>query len=127
MSARQRARAVQAVGWGGVMAISVDRVEGRLIPAVPVPFDRDGRVHGHGLERYAAWMAAQPIGGVAVWAHTGRGLFLSEEDGARVLSTWRRVLAAETLLVAATGARADRRRPEEVFAAVRGMARRAAD
>jgi 4-hydroxy-tetrahydrodipicolinate synthase len=72
-------------------------------------------------------MAAQPIGGVAVWAHTGRGLFVSEQDGARVLSAWRRVLPAETLLVAAAGARADRQRPDEVFAAVRSMARRAAD
>jgi 4-hydroxy-tetrahydrodipicolinate synthase len=109
------------------MTISVNRIEGRLIPAVPVPFDGDGRVHDVGLERYAAWMAAQPIGGVAVWAHTGRGLLLGEEDGARVLSVWRRILPAGTTLVAATGARADRRDPNEVFAAVRSMARRAAE
>jgi 4-hydroxy-tetrahydrodipicolinate synthase len=72
-------------------------------------------------------MAGQPIGGVAAWAHTGRGLHLTDEDGARVLSTWRRALARDQALIAATGARADRREPAEVLAAVRSMARRAAD
>ena len=62
------------------MSISASQLVGRLIPAVPVPFDRDGRLHELGLERYAAWMAGQAIGGVAVWAHTGRGLLLGEED-----------------------------------------------
>lgn len=109
------------------MAISLGQIEGRLIPAVPVPFDRDGLVHEPGLRRYVEWMAEQSIGGVAVWAHTGRGLLLSEEDGAMVLSAWRRSLPAGTVLVAAAGARADRRSPDEVFAAVRSMARRAAD
>ena len=33
-------------------------------------------------ERYARWMARQPVGGVAVWAHTGRGLRLSESQRA---------------------------------------------
>jgi 4-hydroxy-tetrahydrodipicolinate synthase len=109
------------------MATSVSHKSGWLIPAVPVPFDRDGRLHELGLQRYAEWMAGQPIGGVAVWAHTGRGLLLGDADGARVLTAWRRVLPAEAILVAATGARADRRSPDEVFAAVRSMARRAAD
>jgi 4-hydroxy-tetrahydrodipicolinate synthase len=109
------------------MAVSVYHFEGRLIPAVPVPFDREGRLHELGLERYAAWMAAQPVGGVAVWAHTGRGLLLSEEDGARVLSRWRRALSDQQVLVAAAGARADRRDPGEVLDAVRSMSRRAAD
>jgi 4-hydroxy-tetrahydrodipicolinate synthase len=109
------------------MVISVSDVEGRLIPAVPVPFDRDGRLHERGLEHYAAWMAGQPIGGVAVWAHTGRGLRLSDRDGARVLSAWRRVLPDEKLLVAATGAGANWQSPGDVLRAVRDMGRRAAD
>jgi 4-hydroxy-tetrahydrodipicolinate synthase len=109
------------------MAVSASQLEGQLIPAVPVPFGRDGRLHEPGLERYAAWMAGQPVGGVAVWAHTGRGLHLSESDGARVLSAWRRVLPKEHVLVAAAGARADCRSPGEVLDAVRSMARRAAD
>ena len=39
------------------MTISAEQLVDRLIPAVPVPFDRDGRLHQLGLERYAAWMA----------------------------------------------------------------------
>jgi 4-hydroxy-tetrahydrodipicolinate synthase len=109
------------------MTTSASRNSGWLIPAVPVPFDRDGRLHELGLRRYAEWMAGQPIGGVAVWAHTGRGLLLGDDDGARVLSVWRRVLPVGTLLMAAAGARADRRTPDEVLPAVRSMARRAAD
>ena len=109
------------------MAVSVSQLEGRLFPAVPVPFDGEGRLHEVGLRRYTAWMAAQPVGGVAVWAHTGRGLLLSDDLGARVLSSWRRELSAEHVLIAATGARADLRTPGEVLEAVRVMARRAAD
>jgi 4-hydroxy-tetrahydrodipicolinate synthase len=109
------------------MATSVSGKSGWLIPAVPVPFDSEGRLHEFGLRRYAEWMAGQPIGGVAVWAHTGRGLLLNEADGATVLTAWRRVLPAEAILVAATGAAAGRQTPDEVFAGVRSMARRAAD
>ena len=62
------------------MAISGLRIVEKLIPAVPVPFDRDGRLHETGLARYAEWMATRSIGGVAVWAHTGRGLHLAADD-----------------------------------------------
>ncbi len=109
------------------MATSVSHKSGWLIPAVPVPFDRDGSVHEPGLRQYAEWMAGQPIGGVAVWAHTGRGLLLDEADGGTVMTAWRRALPPGTMLVAATGARAEWRSPREVFTAVRRMARRAAD
>jgi 4-hydroxy-tetrahydrodipicolinate synthase len=109
------------------MATSLRDESGWLIPAVPVPFDREGRLHEPGLWRYAEWMAGQPIAGVAVWAHTGRGLLLSDAAAATVLTAWRRALPAGTVLVAAAGARPDRRGPGEVLAAVREMARRAAD
>jgi 4-hydroxy-tetrahydrodipicolinate synthase len=71
-------------------------------------------------------MAGQSVGGVAVWAHTGRGLRLREEDADRVLTAWRRGLPVGAFLIAATGASADRRAVADVFAAVRSMARRAA-
>jgi 4-hydroxy-tetrahydrodipicolinate synthase len=109
------------------MAISAEQIVGRLIPAVPVPFDRDGRLHETALERYAEWLAARSIGGVAAWAHTGRGLRLSDEDAAMVLAAWRRVLTGDALLIAAAGAPAERRSVQEVFTAVGRMARRAAD
>lgn len=98
-----------------------------MIPAVPVPFDREGRLHGPGLERYVDWMAGQPVGGVAVWAHTGRGLHLGEADGARVLSAWRRALPEGRFLVAAAGAGPGSRGTADVLGAVRSMGRRAAD
>ena len=37
-------------------------------------------------------MAAQPVAGVAVWAHTGRGPHLSAEQRREVLETWREAL-----------------------------------
>jgi 4-hydroxy-tetrahydrodipicolinate synthase len=37
-------------------------------------------------------MAAQPVAGVAVWAHTGRGPHLSADERRSVLSTWRAAL-----------------------------------
>jgi 4-hydroxy-tetrahydrodipicolinate synthase len=109
------------------MAITASDVDGRLIPAVPVPFDRGGRLHESAIVRYAEWMAGQPIGGVAVWAHTGRGLLLSEDDGARVMSTWRRTLTPDQILIGAAGSPGAARHPDEVLDAVRRMGLRAAD
>jgi 4-hydroxy-tetrahydrodipicolinate synthase len=76
------------------------------VPAVPVPHLADGTVAAAAQESYAAWMAGQDVAGVAVWAHTGRGLHLSEEAAAGVLSSWRRALPPPKLLVAGAGARA---------------------
>jgi 4-hydroxy-tetrahydrodipicolinate synthase len=109
------------------MTISVEQVTGRLIPAVPVPFGRGGEIHVPALERYAEWMAGQPIGGVAVWAHTGRGLHLSDPAGDRVLAAWRRALPEGCLLVAAAGARPNQREIPNVIDSARAMAQRAAD
>ncbi len=53
-----------------------------LIPAVPVPFDAQGKIDAPAQERYARWMAQQPIAGVAVGAHTGRGLRLAQIERA---------------------------------------------
>ena len=65
------------------------RLRGGLIPAVPVPFDASGRVHGAAQERYVEHLAGQPVGGVAVWAHTGRGLLIDDDARRAVLSCWR--------------------------------------
>jgi 4-hydroxy-tetrahydrodipicolinate synthase len=54
------------------------RIQWGLIPAVPVPF-RGDRLDGQAQREYARWMAAHPVAGVAVWAHTGRGPHLSAE------------------------------------------------
>ena len=76
-----------------------------LVPAVPVPHRADGTFDAAAQDAYAAWMARQDVAGVAVWAHTGRGLHLSEETAAAVFASWRRALPAGKLIVAGAGAR----------------------
>ncbi|NGN63628.1 dihydrodipicolinate synthase family protein [Streptomyces sp. A7024] len=67
----------------------ISRLRGTTLPAVLTPMRADGAVDFDALDAYAAALAAKPIGGVAVWAHTGRGLYLSESDRATVLRAWR--------------------------------------
>jgi 4-hydroxy-tetrahydrodipicolinate synthase len=70
---------------------SLDELAGGLIPAVPVMFDREHRFHERAHEAYVSYMSSQPIAGVAVWAHTGRGLLLDDETAQRVMRQWRQV------------------------------------
>src|SRR5204862_15677 len=51
--------------------------------------------------QYAAWMAAQPVAGVAVWAHTGRGPHLGPEQRRLVLDAWRAALPDRVLVAGA--------------------------
>jgi 4-hydroxy-tetrahydrodipicolinate synthase len=77
-----------------------DRLEGGLIPAVPVPF-RGSSVDGAAQTSYARWMAAQPVAGVAIWAHTGRGPYLTSEQRREVLDAWRDALSDRVLVAGA--------------------------
>jgi 4-hydroxy-tetrahydrodipicolinate synthase len=77
-----------------------DRIEWGLIPAVPVPF-RGERLDGEAQRAYAHWMGAQPVAGVAVWAHTGRGPHLSAEHRREVLETWREALPGRVVVAGA--------------------------
>lgn len=81
-----------------------ERLAAGLIPATPVPFDERGKLHQAGHESYLRHMAGQPIAGVAVWAHTGRGLMLDGETAQRVLRDWRAALP-EKVIIAGVGAR----------------------
>lgn len=74
-----------------------------LIPAVPVPFRASGEIDGAAQQRYVAWMARQPIQGVAVWAHTGRGLRMKREQRIEVLRSWREGLGPGRLIIAGVG------------------------
>jgi 4-hydroxy-tetrahydrodipicolinate synthase len=65
--------------------------------------DASGRLHPAGHERYLRHMAAQPVAGVAVWAHTGRGLRLDRETAATVLRDWRAALP-DRVIIAGAGA-----------------------
>jgi 4-hydroxy-tetrahydrodipicolinate synthase len=49
-------------------------------------------------------MAKQPIAGVAVWAHTGRGLLLNADTARRVIHDWRQALP-DRPLIAGVGSR----------------------
>ena len=44
-----------------------------------MPF-RGAAIDIHAQRAYARWMSQQAIAGVAVWAHTGRGPHLSEDQ-----------------------------------------------
>jgi 4-hydroxy-tetrahydrodipicolinate synthase len=107
--------------------LHADDLKGTLIPAVPVPFGADGRIDEAAQARYVGHMAQQPIGGVAVWAHTGRGLRLSLAQRAAVLTAWRRGLGDGRFVIAAAGAEPRERRPDAVLDAARNMARHAAE
>ncbi len=109
------------------MAIGRADLLHRLFPAVPVPFGRSRQIDEAALARYVAWMAEQPIGGVAVWAHTGRGLYLSDHDRATVLHAWRRGLPADRLVIAAAGATPGESDVVLAIQSARSMARHAAD
>jgi 4-hydroxy-tetrahydrodipicolinate synthase len=76
---------------GDRTTVIIERLTGGLIPAVPVPF-RGRELDSVAQGQYAAWMAAQPVVGVAVWAHTGRGPHLDADQRRVVLDTWREAL-----------------------------------
>ena len=80
-----------------------NQLDGTLVPAVPVPRRSTGAVHDDAQRTYALWMAGQPVSGVAVWAHTGRGLHLDAEARGQVLSTWRTAMPSPALIVAGCG------------------------
>ena len=77
-----------------------ERIQWGLIPAVPVPF-RGDRLDGQAQREYAQWMAAHPVAGVAVWAHTGRGPHLSAEQRREVLEAWREALPDRVIVAGA--------------------------
>ncbi len=74
---------------------------GGLIPATPVPFDREHRFHERAHEAYVSFMSSQPVAGIAVWAHTGRGLLLDDETSRRVLQQWRQGVPDKPLIAGA--------------------------
>jgi 4-hydroxy-tetrahydrodipicolinate synthase len=78
----------------------IERLTGGLVPAVPVPF-RDRDLDGSAQHRYAQWMAGQPVAGVAVWAHTGRGPHLGPEIRREVLETWRESMGEKVVIAGA--------------------------
>jgi 4-hydroxy-tetrahydrodipicolinate synthase len=79
------------------------RLRHGLIPAVPVLFKASGEIDAEAQQRYVAWMAQQPIAGIAVWAHTGRGLKLSRPQRIQVLKSWAEGLGEGKVVIAGVG------------------------
>ncbi len=99
---------------------------GGLIPATPVTFDREQRFHERAHEAYVSFMSSQPVAGIAVWAHTGRGLLLDDETARRVLQQWRAGVADKPL-IAGAGARDIHRNADDATEATFSMASTAAE
>lgn len=79
------------------------KLEGALIPAVPVPFDREENYRPEDEEKLVQYHAASPAHGVAVWVHTGRGLLLPPEVREAVFKRWRAGLRPDQFLIAGIG------------------------
>jgi 4-hydroxy-tetrahydrodipicolinate synthase len=69
---------------------------------VPVPF-RGSTIDFAAQRAYTGWMAKQPIAGVAVWAHTGRGPHLPDDQRRIVLEEWRAALPGKIIVAGANG------------------------
>jgi 4-hydroxy-tetrahydrodipicolinate synthase len=82
------------------MTTLIERLTDGLVPAVPVPF-RGAEMDASAQRGYAQWMATQPVAGVAVWAHTGRGPHLSGEARREVLDAWREGLPDRVVVAGA--------------------------
>jgi len=79
------------------------RLRHGLVPAVPVPIAAGGQIDSAAQENYIDYMRRQPVTGVAVWAHTGRGLHLGREQRIQVLRAWRQGLGPGKLIIAGVG------------------------
>src|SRR5579872_1488597 len=73
----------------------------RLIPALPVPFTSGHIIHHDSHVRMAEYLSDMPIGGVAVWAHTGRGMMLTETERSDILTHWRESLPDRVIIAGA--------------------------
>jgi len=77
-----------------------ERLRGGVLAAVPVPFTGTS-INEPAQRAFAASMAAEPLAGVAVWAHTGRGRHLSPEQRRTVLETWREAMPGKVIVAGA--------------------------
>lgn len=73
--------------------------DGKLFPAVPTLFNKKtGSIDIQANKDFAMYLRETPIDGVAVWVHTGRGLFLSREERHFILKLWREALPEKTII-----------------------------
>lgn len=85
------------------MSAIVERLRGGVVAAVPAPF-RDGALDRAAQQEYARSLAAEPLAGVAVWAHTGRGPHLGRGQRHDVLASWRAGLPGKLVIAGVSDA-----------------------
>lgn len=78
-----------------------------LIAAVPVPRYSTGQLHRQAHIAYSAYLTSQQIAGIAVWAHTGRGLKLTREERKEIITLWKNAMKPGQSLIAGVGASYD--------------------
>lgn len=88
-------------------AALIRQLDQSAVPAVLTPMTADRRLAAAALEQYAGAITAGPVGGVAVWAHTGRGPYLSAAERRQVLAAFR--AASTAPLIAGVAQPADSR------------------
>ncbi len=81
-------------------------LQGGFFPAVPAPLRADGSLDTAAQAAYVSYMRGQEPTGVAVWAHTGRGLNLERSQREYLLKSWRDGLP-DGLVIAGAGGPTD--------------------
>jgi|SRR5579883_2231854 len=104
----------------------VQKIHHGLIPAVPVPFLSNGIIHEEAQKQYVRYMAAQPVAGIAAWAHTGRGLHLTIPQREYILKSWRAGISGKPL-IAGVGGDLQATSQRQFLSSARIMAEHAAD
>jgi len=99
-----------------------ERLRGTVVPAVLTPISADGTAGLDALASYAAALVAAPIGGVAVWAHTGRALYLTRDERCAVLRVWRQSTQLPVVAGAGVPMDQDRRDTGQALTHTLGMA-----
>ena len=70
-----------------------------LYPAVPTIYNRETKAIDKEINRrFAIYLREKPVDGVAVWVHTGRGLFLTKEERSFILRLWKENLPGKAII-----------------------------
>ncbi len=75
-----------------------------LIAAPFTPFDEQGEVNYAMIEKQAAALIADGVGGAYVCGTTGEGISCSVEERVRIMETWKNASQGKLVLIAHTGA-----------------------
>ena len=98
-----------------------------LWSAAPVPVQKNFQIDTDQLHKYAQWLFHQPTGGVAINAHTGRGLHWGDDQRGLILEVWNQHRPAGKSIIAAVGAPTTANDFGSALSATRDMAQQASD